>query len=116
MKYTSQHWCDKTMDDKMALNREHWDNSSMSKDLLELVLIGWFPNCKNIMVNKVTYMGFRGQSSLPESNPEFKWMTMSILFLWRWELVIVTYNMCVEHNTWTHFADYTRPVRYSINR
>jgi len=22
-----------------------------------------------------------------------KWMMMSILFLWRWELVIVTYNV-----------------------
>jgi len=36
-------------------------------------------------------------------------MMMSILFLWRWDLVIVTYNVpgCLDA-----FSDYTRPVGY----
>jgi len=36
-------------------------------------------------------------------------MTMSILFLWRGELVIVTYNVW-SRNAWIHFSDYSRPV------
>jgi len=50
MKYISQHCCDKTTDGKIALHRECC-----------------FPNCKKIMVNKVTLAGFRGWS--PQSPP-----------------------------------------------
>jgi len=37
-------------------------------------------------------------------------LTMSILFLWRWYLVTVTYN--VWNKTPECFSDYTGPVRY----
>jgi len=54
MKYSSQHCCDKTMDGKVALYRE-WCS----------------PNCTKIIVNTVTFVGFRG-SITPWNRPAIR--------------------------------------------
>jgi len=57
MKYTSQHCCDKTVDDKMALYP---------------VL---FSELYKIMVNKVTFAYFRGGNRPPPSGP---WLVIKL--------------------------------------
>jgi len=68
MVYTSQHCCDKTMDGQMAFYRECC-----------------FPNCTKlwwiklhkVMVNKVTFVGFRGEITpiIPPGLPLRRWGT-----------------------------------------
>ena len=60
MKYTSQHYYDKTTDDKMALNRDQWKNSNLTKDLFGFGFDMLFSELCKIMVNKVTFVGFTG--------------------------------------------------------
>jgi len=60
MKYTSQHCCDKAMDERMASYREQCDNSNMTKDLFGIGFDVLFSELYKIMVNKITFVGFRG--------------------------------------------------------
>jgi len=76
MKYTSHHCCDKTMDERMAFNREHWDNSNMTKDLFEFGLICWFPNCKKSLW--ITLLTWVLGAERPSVNPSLTWSK------WRW--------------------------------
>ena len=49
--------------------------------------------CIFVLVQRTFFYYVANKRSLKKNEREgLKWMTMSILFLWRWELVIVTYN------------------------
>jgi len=70
MKYTSQaqHCCDVTIDDRMVLNCEQWDNSNVTKDLFGIVFDMLFSELCKIVVIKVIFVGFRWGWS-PQSPP-----------------------------------------------
>jgi len=56
------------MDDRVVLNRKQ-DKLNLTVDLFRIVFDRLFSELNKIMVNKVTFTGFRGSNLLPGSTP-----------------------------------------------
>ena len=84
MKYTLQHRCERTMDDKMTLYRDCW-----------------FQNLKKIVVNKVTFVGFRRRSS--KSSPGSAPASNALVFymsLWQTSKIITNRQTINKTHRW----------------
>jgi len=81
MNYASQNWCDKTMDKRMALYREQWDLSNMTKHLFGIGFDMLFSKLYKIMVMKLlSYVLVRTTNFLKWNNQfhKLKSQTLSL--------------------------------------